>query len=121
AALTSPGTNIETIHHPQGDRKKYSLGTVTRLKVPKQGHSSLTEVKWDVGAVEEGSSGAGLFTVNANLDYEFRGSAVGVTPMAVCLNNTTPTPEFRAYYSQLSDVWSDVWKFFTPFTLEPGK
>ena len=68
--------NLFSIHHPRGERKKYSAGTVTDIadvqicaEIDDEGHcvgdSSIVEnaihVRWSQGATEAGSSGGGLF------------------------------------------------------------
>lgn len=107
AALTSTGIAIEGIHHPEGDLKKYSLGSVTRLSTSALGSSPLTEVKWTTGVTEGGSSGSALFTVAGNGDYQLRGGLLGGS--SYCSNPKAPD-----VYSQLSGVWSKISSYFSP-------
>ena len=79
ASTLSPGTAVTGIHHPAGDQKKVSLGTVRALgKVPSQlaNSGSFIDLTWSSGVTEGGSSGSGLFTA-ANGTYYHRGGLLG--------------------------------------------
>ncbi|MEP7181015.1 MAG: hypothetical protein ABI886_02365 [Betaproteobacteria bacterium] len=65
-----------TIHHPEGDLKKWSQGSVlgTLINTDIGVNGLFTEVIWNQGSTEAGSSGAGLFTIHAlGGYYELRG------------------------------------------------
>lgn len=100
AAIAATGTAIEGIHHPSGDVKKYSLGTVTNLSGSIDGHSPLYQVVWTDGTTEGGSSGSALFTTSSG-DYQLRGGLYG--GYSYCTAQSDPD-----YYSRFSDVYSTI-------------
>lgn len=106
AAIASTGTAIEGIHHPAGDVKKYSLGSVTGLSTSIDGKSPLYRVVWNTGVTEGGSSGSGLFTVT-NGSYQLRGGLYGGT--SYC-----SAPRDPDYYSRFADIYSSVSSYFNP-------
>lgn len=112
AALTATGTSIEGIHHPAGDLKKYSLGSVTSLSTSLDGRSPLTQVKWSAGVTEGGSSGSSLFTVAGNGDYQLRGGLYG--GYSACKKKGQLGPNQPDAYSRLDGVWSSVSSYFSP-------
>jgi len=112
SALASTGASIEGIHHPAGDLKKYSLGSVTNLSAALDGRSPLTEVKWSAGVTEGGSSGSGLFTVAGNGDYQLRGGLYG--GYSACKKKGSLGPNKPDAYSRLDGVWSSVSSYFSP-------
>jgi hypothetical protein len=77
AGPIATGTAIDGIHHPSGDLKKFSAGAVNGYHSYSDG-SSYIAVNWTTGVTEPGSSGSGLFTVNAgNGHFELRGTLSG--------------------------------------------
>ena len=71
------GTAADAIHHPSGDLKKFSVGSVAGYQAYSDG-SSYIRMMWTSGATEPGSSGSGLFTRNAATGhYELRGTLSG--------------------------------------------
>jgi hypothetical protein len=74
----SPGASVIVVHHPQGDLKKISQGSVTRLWTPgiAGGSNQFIEARWSSGLTEPGSSGAGLWSYNGS-EYLFRGGEWG--------------------------------------------
>jgi lysyl endopeptidase len=105
--IASTGTAIEGIHHPAGDLKKYSLGSVTGLSTTLDGKSPLTQVVWNAGVTEGGSSGSGLFTVDASGAYQLRGGLYG--GYSFC-----SAPQDPDSYSRLDGVWSSISSYFSP-------
>jgi lysyl endopeptidase len=76
-APISAGTGAVAIHHPYGDLKKVSQGHVVGYQ-DFPDHSSYIEVGWTSGVTEPGSSGGGLFTLNAaGSHFEVRGTLYG--------------------------------------------
>ena len=74
--LSAPGTAADGIHHPEGDLKKFSVGTTQGFQDFNNG--SYISMQWTQGATEPGSSGSGLFTYNVNQNYyELRGALYG--------------------------------------------
>jgi len=107
SAIGSTGTAIEGIHHPAGDVKKYSLGSVTGLSTSIDGKSPLYRVVWNTGVTEGGSSGSGLFTVTGSGGYQLRGGLYG--GYSYC-----SAPRDPDYYSRFSDIYSSVSSYFNP-------
>jgi len=88
ANTISPGQQVITIHHPQGDLKKVSEGSVTRFSMPPVtggGAYQFIEVRWAQGTTEGGSSGGGLWT-DDGFQYNLRGALWGGS--ALCTNPT---------------------------------
>src|SRR5258708_7808981 len=70
------GTAVATIHHPEGDLKKFSTGTATNdfLIDDDFVYGNFTEVVWNSGVTEPGSSGGPLLTLaTGGAFYEIRG------------------------------------------------
>ena len=111
-AISATGTDIEGIHHPAGDLKKYSLGDVTSLSSSIDGKTPLTQVVWNAGVTEGGSSGSGLFTVDGSGNYQLRGGLYG--GYSACRKKGALGPDKPDYYSQLSGVWSSISTYFGP-------
>ncbi|MEE7546274.1 serine protease [Xanthomonas sp. Kuri4-1] len=105
-AITATGTAIEGIHHPSGDVKKYSLGTVTALSTTLDGKSPLYQVRWTDGTTEGGSSGSALFTTTSG-NYQLRGGLYG--GYSFCTAQSDPD-----YYSRFSDVYSTIQTYLGP-------
>lgn len=81
----SAGTPVISIHHPQGDLKKVTEGSVQRFSAPGVGGASqpFIEVLWSRGTTEGGSSGGGLWSA-AGSQYLLRGGLWGGS--ALCTN-----------------------------------
>ena len=76
-APIATGTAADAIHHPSGDLKKLSKGSVQGYRSYSDGSSYIKTV-WTMGVTEPGSSGSGLFTLNAATGgYELRGTLSG--------------------------------------------
>jgi hypothetical protein len=60
---TANGTNVVGIHHPDGDYKRISFGTVDQTVPPRFGYPATRfyGVHWSLGVTEPGSSGSPLF------------------------------------------------------------
>jgi lysyl endopeptidase len=95
------GNNVESIHHPKGDVKKYSVGALEAMNVTFEGRSRLLEVNWNLGTTEKGSSGAGLFTYDADGDYVLIGGLYGG-------NASCAVPGGSDYFSSFSGVWDSI-------------
>jgi len=107
AAITTTGAAIEGIHHPAGDAKMYSLGTITGVNLSVGGYSPLNRVQWNTGVTEGGSSGSALFTINSSGTYQLRGGLYGGS--SYCTAPTSPD-----YYSRFSDVYASIASYFNP-------
>jgi hypothetical protein len=107
AAIGATGTAIEGIHHPAGDAKMYSLGSVTGLSTTIDRKSPLYQVVWNSGVTEGGSSGSALFTVAADGTYQLTGGLYG--GYSYC-----SAPNDPDYYSRFADVYSSIATYFGP-------
>jgi len=87
ASVIPTGATVVGIHHPSGDLKKFSQGTMQGYAkgpaayggVPRfqAGKDSFITIQWFNGTTEGGSSGSGVFTFNSNGYYELRGGLEG--------------------------------------------
>jgi lysyl endopeptidase len=130
SGILATGAAANGIHHPEGDLKKFSQGTVSDYQTYDDG-SSFIQMVWSSGATEPGSSGSGLFTLDASKTFlELRGGLWGgtssctkpqgvddysrldvalpllapyLTPGATSAAKTTPTVEF--YNATLDDYF----------------
>jgi lysyl endopeptidase len=79
ASTAANGTPVAVIHHPSGDLKKVSLGSILRLTASQSvggGTIPFYEVAYNSGTTEPGSSGSGLLTNNGT-QYLLRGALWG--------------------------------------------
>ena len=102
ATAIAVGSSALSVHHPSGDLKKVSQGSVRRYSTPGVGDGNLpfTEVGWSSGTTEGGSSGSALFTSGSG-EYLFRGGLWGGT--AFC-----DTPTGVDYYSRFDLVYPHI-------------
>ncbi len=88
ATVIPAGTSAVSVHHPQGDLKKFSQGSALGyvqgplafdgVPRPQARKDSFISVRWTSGTTEGGSIGAGVFTFNAAGGfYELRGGLEG--------------------------------------------
>src|SRR5205823_853533 len=115
------GTPVVSIHHPGGDLKKVSQGSVRRFSSPPVlggASAPFAEVQWSSGTTEGGSSGGGLFTSDGS-DYTLRG---GLWGGAASCGNPSGADEFSSFdrvYAALAQYlnpppsattdYSDLW------------
>ncbi|HEY1326870.1 MAG TPA: trypsin-like peptidase domain-containing protein [Casimicrobiaceae bacterium] len=103
------GADIQVFHHPSGDLKKWSAGTMPGVQSYSDG-SSFWFAHYTQGTTETGSSGAGLLTFNADPAaqyYEVRGGLFGGD--ASCSNL-----DGLDQYSQLGNMLPKVREYLTP-------
>jgi lysyl endopeptidase len=108
-------TAIATIHHPEGDLKKWSFGAVNGAEVLDDGYvlGAFTEVVWSQGVTEAGSSGGPLLTLAAGgAYYEVRGGLYAGYSM--CSRPTLPD-----YYSDLASALPVMRQYLTPDAANP--
>jgi lysyl endopeptidase len=93
------GTSAISIHHPQGDLKKATQGTILGFGVPQVagGFASYIETRWAQGSTDVGSSGGGLWTSSGG-QYLFRGGLWGGT--AFCSQ-----PQGTDFFSRLDQAY----------------
>ncbi|MBC8022855.1 MAG: trypsin-like peptidase domain-containing protein [Burkholderiales bacterium] len=104
ANAVGSGASVISVHHPLGDLKKVSEGTVLGTSHPPvSGGSSqpFSEVRWSSGTTEGGSSGAGLFTFDGS-QYLLRGGLWGGTALCSNLQGTDNFSRFDIVYSSLA-------------------
>jgi hypothetical protein len=82
AAPVFPGVSVISLHHPQGDLKKYSAGQSVDFAhdfddVQSPGNfvpqGMYLRIAWSQGTTEPGSSGGGVYTRSAEGLYQLRG------------------------------------------------
>lgn len=93
------GNSLVSLHHPQGDLKKASQGSVVRFANPGVGggSASFAEVRWSSGTTEVGSSGSGIWSSDGS-QYLFRGGLWGGS--ASC-----SAPSGTDYFSRLDQAY----------------
>ncbi len=97
------GASIITIHHPEGDLKKVSQGSVLRYSSPPVlggATAPFSEVRYGSGTTEGGSSGAGLFTFDGS-QYLLRGGLWGGSALCSNTNGTDNFSRFDQVYATL--------------------
>jgi lysyl endopeptidase len=100
-------TAVDGIHHPSGDLKKFSQGTVKSYRTYDDG-SSFIQMIWSQGITEPGSSGGGLFTLDASKSFlELRGALYGGV-------STCDIPQGVDEYSRLDVALPLVTQYLTP-------
>jgi lysyl endopeptidase len=103
---------VDGIHHPQGDLKKFSQGAVKSYRTYDDG-SSFIQMIWSQGITEPGSSGSGLFTLDASKSFlEMRGGLYGGV-------STCAIPQGVDEYSRLDVALPLVAQYLTPGTASP--
>jgi lysyl endopeptidase len=111
ANAVPPGSAVVVIHHPNGDLKKVSQGSVLRYSAPQPpipggASSTFSEVQYNSGTTEPGSSGSGLFTFDGS-QYRLRGALYGGG--AACDHITDSD-----WYSQFDKVYPRLSLYLTP-------
>ncbi|MCK9489405.1 MAG: trypsin-like peptidase domain-containing protein [Xanthomonadales bacterium] len=116
SALLTVNQTVHAIHHPSGDRKKYSRGTYTGPINASYGGPvvATSRVVWNQGTTEGGSSGSGLFT-DGGATFHFRGGLVG--GQAAC---GVPAAQNWDGYSRLDLVFPQIAQFLVSETADPG-
>jgi lysyl endopeptidase len=127
ATVIGTAEPVYSIHHPEGDLKKFSRGSMlgyqpgpaTDLGIPRIqfGKDSFITVQWDAGTTEGGSSGAGVFTLkpdcgNGRECYELRGGLWGGD--ASCAN-----PNGADRFSRMDLLYTRLVPFLQPSATIP--
>jgi lysyl endopeptidase len=109
----SAGSPVISIHHPRGDLKKVTQGSMLRFGIPgvAGGNASYIETQWTNGTTEQGSSGAGVWSASAGA-YAFRGGLYGGT--ALCSN-----PTGTDYFSRLDLAYPSLAQYLSPTSATP--
>lgn len=111
ANLVPVGSSIVVIHHPKGDLKKVSQGSVIRYSAPQPnipGGASTTfsEVQYVSGTTEGGSSGSGLYTFDGS-QYRLRGTLYGGSAACSAITDSD-------WYSQFDKVYPSLAQYLSP-------
>ncbi|KAF1004478.1 MAG: Lysyl endopeptidase [Luteibacter sp.] len=108
---TSIANNSSTtdIHHPAGDAKKYSLGTVGAVNANYSSRTHMTKVNWTSSVTEGGSSGSGLLTIATDGSYQLRGGLFG-GPSSCSASSANKND----YFSDFGGVYSQIASYFGP-------
>jgi hypothetical protein len=109
ARTAATGASIIGIHHPAGDIKKISLGSITNNDAPAFGGRTgrYYQVTWSSGVTEGGSSGSGIFTKSSSGSYQLRGGLLGGS--SFCTSPTSPD-----VYSRMDLKFSLLQPFLAP-------
>jgi hypothetical protein len=109
AGTIANNTSIIGIHHPAGDIKKISLGTMNNNNA--SGIDGKTgkyyQVVWSSGVTEGGSSGSGVFTKSTSGNYQLRGGLLGGS--SFCNAQTSPD-----IYSRMDLKYSLLQPYLAP-------
>lgn len=104
-----PSSSVVAIHHPSGDAKKVSFGT----HIPGRSDGYNHAAGWLQGTTEGGSSGSGLFTLDADGQYRLRGGLYGGN--ASCANSgSLANPQNIDWYSRLDVVYPQIRRYLAP-------
>ncbi len=110
SAPVSPGTATTTLHHPLGDLKKWTQGTVSKdvFNADSVVHGTFTEVTYSRGITEAGSSGSALLTLLDPDPYYVVRGGLSEGNFVSC-----PVAPGDAYddYSRMEDVLPLVWQY----------
>ena len=107
AETVAASSSAISVHHPEGDFAKWSLGTTFGYQLFTDG-SSFVKMLWSEGVTEAGSSGAGLFTfLPSGGYYELRGGLLGG-------DSSCSNPTGLDYYSRLDNMLPLVGQYLTP-------
>ena len=111
AATIPLGTALTAVHHPAGDVKKVSLGTMGGYTTPPDHTTPFIQSNWNslaTGVTEGGSSGSGIFTFSGS-DYRLRGGLLGGP------SSCTASADSRFdWYSRFDLVFPHIAQFLTP-------
>lgn len=106
------GTAIVVSHHPEGDLKKVSQGSLVADSVFPGTTTVFNEVKYSSGTTEAGSSGAGLFSYDGS-EYQLRGALYGGG--AACVSQTSTTANTESdWYSQFDKAYPQLQPYLNP-------
>ena len=112
ATTLASGTALTAVHHPAGDLKKVSLGTMGGFGSYPGLSGSFIIARWNAiatGVTEGGSSGSGIFTGSASSDYRLRGGLLGGPSSC-----TAASADLYDNYSRLDQAYSSLAGFLNP-------
>ena len=111
-------SNVQSIHHPNGDVKKVSSGMASQHQANAT-ISDAIKVEWDYGGAERGSDGAGLFYNNYLVGTLVRSDAF-------CEQSVSHFSTFASYFPQIrgyllgdhSDVFENATRIQVPISIQ---
>ncbi len=108
------GTAIVVVHHPEGDLKKVSQGSLVAdsLFTGTTATNLFNEVKYSSGTTEPGSSGSGLFSFDGS-EYQLRGALFGGAAACVSQSSTVANTE-SDWYSQFDKAYASLQPYLNP-------
>jgi hypothetical protein len=107
------GAEIAVLHHPAGDLKKISVGTMPSYYTFSDA-TTFASARYTTGSTEPGSSGAGLVTLGSGGFYELRGGLFAG-------NGSCSQPDGFDVYSRLDAALPLLAPYLTPDAPNPGK
>ena len=116
ASTVSNGAALTAVHHPAGDLKKVSLGTMSGFSSPASNMADMLVSDWNsiaTGVTEGGSSGSGIFTAVGQpaTSYLLRGGLFGGPSSC-----TASAADLHDYYSRLDQVYPALAQYLNPAT-----
>jgi lysyl endopeptidase len=112
SSTLSNGVALTAVHHPAGDIKKVSLGTMGGFSGYLGGAGSDHLISlWNstaTGVTEGGSSGSGIFSSTGS-DYQLRGGLHGGPS-----NCTATGADLRDYYSRFDQAYPNISQYLSP-------
>jgi len=114
AETLADGTGIAVAHHPSGDLKKLSEGTMPSYYNFSDG-TTFTSAKYTMGSTEPGSSGAGLLTLGSGGGfYELRGGLFAG-------NGSCSQPDGIDVFSRFDVALPLLAQYLTPGAVDPSR
>lgn len=101
-ALLPPGQSVVSISHPRGDSGRWATGTGGTRALAGDYPQPMYRTTYTRGIVEPGSSGSGLFTMNAGR-LELRGILSQASTELSCASAERPT-----FYGRLEGFYSEI-------------
>jgi hypothetical protein len=119
SATLPAGTAVTVLHHPEGDLKKVSLGSLLRFSALGVGGGSIPfyEVAYNSGTTEPGSSGAAILS-NDGAQYLVRGALWGGNASCEAITASDFYSRFDLIYPSISQYlgaktsavnYTDLW------------
>jgi hypothetical protein len=109
------GTQVNVVHHPEGDLKKLSQAAAAGTSpLPLASGTFNVAAHYTLGITEPGSSGGGLFTLSTSGVLELRGALFAGSSSCSKMRN----PD---YYSRLDAALPLLAQYLTPDTSSPGR
>jgi lysyl endopeptidase len=117
AAALASGSQVQVLHHPQGDVLKFSQGISRGTGPSSQASGSFHKVSYADGTTEGGSSGSGLLTYDGS-QFTLRGGLLGGS--ASCANaGNVNNPGNSDDFSRLELEYANLQPFLAPSTSAP--